>query len=184
MNLCEKCGAQVQDGQSFCASCGTKVRQNNSFCPKCGMQLQPGQNFCSHCNGQTDYSVNSNFAENTTQSVRAKKKSKGYTPAFVLGLIGSIFGLFGGICTTACYGFGGNDTVPMIMLIGGSLIGMIGACIGFKIAKAGAVLEITGTLLMAICAFTITGADIMTIVAIAMMGISGIIALIMSFVGD
>lgn len=226
MNLCEKCGTQVQDGQNFCASCGTKIQpkatqsfchncgnqlqpnqvfcnicgtriqQMNSFCPKCGMQLQPGQNFCMRCNGQvgntgfvgnigqSGYSGNANPAENTAQSVNVKKKSNGYIPAFVLGLIGSIFGLLGGICVSACYSFGGNDAVPMIMLIGGSLIGMLGACIGFKFARSGAILEITGTLLMAICAFTITGADIMTLLAIAMMGISGIIALIMSFVGD
>ena len=209
MNLCEKCGSQLQDGQIFCVTCGTKIQPKpsqpfcpicgnplqpnqmfcnmcgnrmqpmKSFCPKCGMEIQPGQMFCPYCSTQV---ANTNSMGNMSQPTVEKKKTTGYIPAFILGLIGSVFGILGGICVSACYSFTGNDTAPMVMIIGGSLIGMVGACIGFNFPLPGAVLEIAGTLLMSSCVFTITGADIMTLLAIALLGISGIIALIMSFV--
>lgn len=98
--------------------------------------------------------------------------------AFVLGLIGSIFGLIGGLCVSACYSFIGSETTPMIMMVGGSILGLIGCCMCFSKAKIGSLLELAGAVLIAICAFAITGAGIMSLVSIALLGIGGIVGFV------
>ncbi|MEE1186931.1 MAG: hypothetical protein UHN02_06080 [Acutalibacteraceae bacterium] len=137
----------------FCDKCGKEVMDETVVCPECGA---------------------------TIGKKLGKTKETKCMPAFILGLIGAIFGLFGGICVTACYSFGGNDGAPMFFMIGGSLIGLIGSCLCFKKAKFGSILEIVAAVMIAYCAFTVTGADITSLVGMLLLGVGGAIGLVMS----
>lgn len=51
MAACEKCGAELSDGQSYCASCGVRreTEQVKRFCGACGSSLDIGTKFCAKC---------------------------------------------------------------------------------------------------------------------------------------
>ena len=137
------------------------------YCVKCGKELMDEAVVCQECGA-------------TIERKPAKTKGNMCMPAFILGLIGAIFGLFGGICVSACYGFGGNDGAPMFFMIGGSLIGLIGSCMCFNKAKTGSILEIISAVMIAYCAFTITGADITSLVGMLLLAVGGVVGLVMS----
>lgn len=51
---CQKCGFELEGGQSFCPNCGQKVQQ---FCCNCRTELQQTQKYCPNCGqaaGQTE----------------------------------------------------------------------------------------------------------------------------------
>lgn len=123
------------------------VEDANKFCSKCGEVM-----------------------EQTTAAGVSKS-----VPAFVLGLIGGIFGLFGGLCVSVCYSFGGNDGLPLILMCGGSVVGLVGSCLCLNKAKIGCILEFVGAVMIAICAFGFTGADLMSLVGMAMLAVGGVV---------
>lgn len=137
----------------FCEKCGKEVKDEAVVCPECGAAIERKP---------------------------AKTKGTRCMPAFILGLIGAIFGLFGGFCVSACYSFGGNEIAPMFFMIGGSLVGLVGSCMCFNKAKLGSILEIIAAVMIAYCAFTITGADITSLVGMLLLGVGGVVGLIMS----
>ena len=143
------------------------------FCKNCGNQLNDGAQFCTNCGT----SVNGGTAPAT------ENNSQKCLPAFILGLIGSIFGIFGGLCTTMCAGLvsssGGNSA--FILIFGGAIVGLIGACLCLNKAKIGSVLELVAAIMMIICAFGITGADFMTVIALLLLLVGGLIGAVYAF---
>lgn len=137
------------------------------FCSKCGKENVDNAVVCQGCGAQFD------VTQNKTNGVKC-------VPAFVLGLIGAIFGLFGGMCVSACYSFGGAEGEPLFFMVGGSIIGLIGACMCFSKAKIGSLLEVVGAVMIGYCAFTITGSDIASLIGMLLLGVGGIVGLTMS----
>lgn len=109
---CRKCGKQVKDDVSFCPNCGCSSfepvnaaesgypESNGSFCRNCGQQIDQNAAFCKNC-GQPIRDVRYKAA--------GKRKEICCLPSFILGIIGSTFGLLGGICTTMCSVFNSNS---------------------------------------------------------------------------
>lgn len=102
-------------------------------------------------------------------------------PAFVVGLIAGIFGLFGGLCVAACYSVGGQGGLPLIMLVGGSIVGLIGACIAMKDARKGSLMELAAAVMMAICVFGSTGGGFMILASMILFAVGGLVGLLSSF---
>ena len=48
---CNKCGAEVKNGQKFCLQCGLKVEEPRKIttCPSCGIETTGKQKFCLQC---------------------------------------------------------------------------------------------------------------------------------------
>ena len=156
MAFCKSCGCQLEDGVTFCGACGKA--QNASF-------------------SQATYPAPQGTANPYPQPNTNINKS---IPVFVLGLIAGVFGLFGGLCVSACYSFGGQEGLPLIMLVGGSIVGLVGACIAMKDARKGSLLELIAAVMMAICVFGFTGSGFMTLVSMALFVVGGLVGLLTS----
>ena len=65
-----------------------------------------------------------------------------------------------------------------IFIFGGSVVGMIGACQCLKNVKRGSILQLIGAVMIIICAYGITGADLMSVLAFLLLLIGGIIGLV------
>lgn len=163
MVRCQKCGA-VTNGENFCQSCGAQLNASSQpQAPQAGYpQYQPPA-----------YASPPANANPSAQAPAGRSVA-----AFVVGLIGSIFGIFGGLCVAACYSGTGNDTVALLFLIGGSLLGLFGACTCMKKATNGGMMQLAGALLIAICAFGITGADFATLIGMFLLAVGGIVGLV------
>ena len=145
------------------------------FCVHCGKELASDASFCMNCGN-----VVSDQTAAGPSGTNKNAANQRCLPAFVVGLIGSIFGLFGGMCVSACYSLSGNDGVPMFFLVGGSLIGLIGSCMCFSKARLGAILQLVAAGMIAICAFGITGADVTTLMGMLLLGVGGVVGLLMT----
>lgn len=107
-----------------------------------------------------------------------------FLPSFILGLIGSIFGILGGFCTTLCTSFSSSSrgNMAFILIIGGSIVGLIGACQCLKNVRRGSILQLIAALMIIICAYGISGADFQTVLAMLLLLFGGAIGLIRSFI--
>lgn len=103
-----------------------------------------------------------------------------FIPSFILGLIGSLFGISGGFCMTMCTSLYSSGMSAFLLIFGGSIVGLVGACKCLKDAKKGSILEIIGAIMIIICAYGITGSDISTLFGMLLLLIGGIIGLIYS----
>ena len=103
-------------------------------------------------------------------------------PSFILGLVASLFGIMGGLCTTMCDSLISNGVAPFVLIVGGSVIGLVGACLCMNKAKIGSILQFVAAILIIICAYGVTGAELMTIIAMILFVISGIVGVIFAFV--
>lgn len=81
---------------------------------------------------------------------------------------------------TMCSSLYSSGTSAFVLILGGSIVGLIGACKCLKNAKQGSILEIIGAIMIIICAYGITGSDFSTIIGMVLLLISGIIGLIYS----
>jgi len=107
-------------------------------------------------------------------------------PAFIFGLIGGILGILGGLCDSACAAVesgvttGSTDAgyIPLILVVGGSIIGLIGACLCFKKANTGGIMELAAAVMIAISAFAVGGATTLSVVALVLFALGGILAMI------
>ncbi len=144
------------------------------YCNKCGNEVKEGEQFCQKCGSKV----------NEGNSLQNQKNPQKCLPAFILGLIGSIFGIFGGLCTTMCVGIASSSlgNSAFILIFGGAIIGLIGACLCLNKVKIGSIMELASALMMIICAYAITGADIMTIIALLLLLVGGVIGAVYGFV--
>ncbi len=144
------------------------------ICKKCGNEIAENEKICSKCGTPTG-----NVATNAVQmSNEAADKCLG---SFILGLIGAIFGIMGGLCTTMCdVTTGGN--APFFLIFCGSIIGLIGACMCLKRTKVGSVIELLAGIMIIICAFCISGAEFMSIIAMLLFLAGGIVGVVYSYV--
>ena len=139
------------------------------ICKKCGKILEDSTQFCDNC------------GTSTTSSAKTKNETIKCLPSFILGLIGSILGMFGGLCTTMCDVLGGGNA-PFLFIFGGSVIGLIGACMCLSKARLGSVLELIGSLMIIYCAFFKTGSGIMTVFGLVLLLAGGLIGVVYSFI--
>ena len=95
--------------------------------------------------------------------------------SFIIGLIGSIFGILGGLCTTMCSCGGAGSA--FILIFFGSIIGMIGTTLCLSKAKLGCILQIVAALMIIIQAYT-KGAEFMSIFAWILLMVAGIIGVV------
>lgn len=103
-------------------------------------------------------------------------------PSFIIGLVASLFGIMGGLCTTMCDSLVSNGVAPFLLIVGGSVVGLVGACLCMSKAKIGSILQLVAAVLIIICAYGISGAEFMTIFAMILFIVSGIIGIIFAFV--
>lgn len=141
------------------------------YCKKCGNELKEGEQFCGKCGANASGTI-----------ISQEKNQTKCLPAFILGLIGSIFGIFGGLCTTMCLSLSSRGDAAFILIFGGAIVGLIGACLCLNKPKIGSVLELVSALMMIICAFGITGSDFMTVIAFLLMLVGGIIGAVYAFI--
>ncbi|MGN0454966.1 MAG: zinc-ribbon domain-containing protein [Ruminococcus sp.] len=151
---CSKCGKETPEGSTYCQVCGTQISPNNQN------NLQPG-----------------------TVSTDEKKNKIKCLPAFILGLIASIFGIFGGFCTTMCYSLTlANPSDALILIFGGSIIGLIGACLCLNKALLGSILQLVASVMLIICAYGKHGSDFQTVLAILLFIAGGIVGVVFSVI--
>lgn len=103
-------------------------------------------------------------------------------PSFIIGLVASLFGIMGGLCTTMCDSLVHSGVAPFILIVGGSVVGLVGACLCLNKAKIGSILQFVAAILIIICAYGISGAEFMTVFAIILFIVSGIIGVVFAFV--
>lgn len=162
------------------------------FCPNCGNEIPDGAQFCGKCgcstNGKVDnpqntpnYNKQYNTApHNNTPAVSHEDR---FLPAFILGLIGGIFGIFGGYCTTLCTCYSARSSNAAFFLIFcGSILGLIGACLCLKKALIGSIIELAAAIMIIICAYGISGSEFMTILALLLFLAGGITGIIFSVI--
>lgn len=133
-------------------------------CRKCGTLIPEGSIICPNCGEKAEFNGNS-------------KKIK-FLPSFILGLIASLFGISGGICMTMCTSLYSSGWATFILILGGSIVGLIGACKCLSNAIVGSVLQLIAAVMIIICAYGITGSEMSTVVAMLLFLISGGIGLI------
>lgn len=145
-----------------CSNCGAELKSGEKYCTNCGAESKREEQYCSE------------LTEKNTKKIR-------FLPSFIVGLIGSIFGIFGGMCMTMCSSFYSSSAKAFIFILGGSIVGMVGACECLKDTKKGSILELIGAVMIIICAYGITGAEFQTILALVLLLISGTMGLLYTF---
>lgn len=165
----------------YCKHCGNQINENDIFCDKCGTPIEQSARPTS-----TDRSLpgTSNTSAQAPQGkpVPYFMEKKKCLPAFIIGLIGSIFGLFGGLCTTMC-SCGSSSNSAFVMIFLGSVIGMIGTCLCLSKCRIGSIMQLLAAIMIIIRAYS-GGSDFMTVIAFVFLLISGIIGVIYGFLSD
>lgn len=155
------------------------------FCPKCGKENPDGISFCSNCGAPQNMYVNQVQQQNQAQQADTNKKrnESKCLPAFILGLIGAVFGIFGGFCTTLCYSLTfANEGVAFFLIFGGSILGLVGACLCLNKSLIGSILQLVSALMLIICAYGYQGSDFQTVLAILLFLAGGIVGIIFSVI--
>ena len=134
------------------------------YCKNCGAQIPEGETICPTCKSQNS-------------SVKSEIKSR-FLPSFILGLLATLFGVSGGLCMTMCSSIYSSGMSAFILILGGSIVGLVGACKCLNNAIVGSILQIIAGIMIMICAYGITGSDMSTVVAMLLFLISGAIGII------
>ena len=71
--------------------------------------------------------------------------------------------------------------MAFFLIFGGSIVGLIGACRCLKKATSGSILELVAAVMLIICAYGASGSDFMTVIALLLLLVGGIVGLIFSF---
>ncbi len=151
------------------------------FCKKCGNELPEGSKFCAKCGHSTAEPEN---ITNENSCISALKQENKCLPAFILGLIASIFGMFGGFCMTMCAGVisSSASNFAFFFIFCGSILGLVGACLCLKKALLGSVLQLAAALMIIIYAYGMVGAEFMTIFSMLLFLAGGIIGIVFSII--
>ena len=188
--FCPFCGQAVVSAKPVCPGCGQEIKPGSKFCTACGRSLTPSaQPTQQYAAPNQQYVPNQQYAM-PNQSYGAPKAPRQSAPvylnptttwqkivnfmwedirclpAFIIGIVGSLFGMMGGICMTMCSIFDSN--AAFFMLFGGSLISMLGTCFCFKKTRVGSPLLTIGTLMVIIRAYS-EGGEFMTVFGIVLM---------------
>lgn len=118
----------------------------------------------------------------TQETATTTPKRNRCLPSFIIGLVASVFGIMGGLCTTMCDSLISNGVAPFILIVGGSVVGLVGACLCLNKAKIGSILQLAAAILIIICAYGVTGAEFMTIFSMILFIVSGIIGIVFAFI--
>ncbi len=175
---CKNCNNPIAPNATFCPICGAKnftsptVTPNPQLitCRNCNNTVPSDSAFCTVCGAKL-------FTATHIITTPVQNKT-GSLASFILGLIGGIFGIFGGLCVTMCDSFVNSGLAPFILIFLGSVFGLVGACISLKNAMPGSIMQLIAALLIIICAFGITGSDFATIIAMLLFICGGIIGII------
>ncbi len=143
---------------NFCQKCGKEIKDDCKFCPVCGTEQLSD--------------------EKSSAQLSVEKKEK-CLPSFIIGLIGSILGMFGGLCTTMC-SCGSSSNSAFLLIFLGSIVGMIGTCLCLNKSKIGSLLQLLGAVMMIIHAYS-KGAEFLTVFGFVLLLFAGIIGVIYSF---
>ena len=136
------------------------------YCKKCGTELRNEDNgICPNCHNQT-----------------IDKDKLKFLPSFILGLIASLFGISGGFCMSVCSSLYSSGMSAFVLILGGSVLGLVGACQCLKNVRLGSVLQLIAAVMITICAYGKTGGDLATIIAMLLFYISGIIGMCYYFI--
>ena len=163
----------------FCHKCGNEMGDNEKYCSKCGAENKEYDGGREQ-NGRSAPSIEAENDYNMQHKLHRTGSEERCLPAFILGLIGSIMGIFGGFCVTMCASMAmvNMGGAAFIFIFGVSVVGMIGACQCLKNVKRGSILQLIGAVMIIICAYGITGADLMSVLAFLLLLIGGIIGLV------
>ena len=133
----------------FCPKCGNEMGENEKFCRKCGTENKEYDRGRGE-NETRDTPVEVNNHYNIRNDLQKSGSEERCLPAFILGLIGSIMGIFGGFCVTMCVSVAGLSGPAFIFIFGGSIVGLIGSCLCLKNVKLGSALELIGAVMIII----------------------------------
>lgn len=107
------------------------------YCKKCGTELRNEDNgICPNCHNQT-----------------IDKDKLKFLPSFILGLIASLFGISGGFCMSVCSSLYSSGISAFVLILGGSVLGLVGACQCLKNVRLGSVLQLIAAVMITICAY-------------------------------
>ena len=143
------------------------MNEGTQFCPRCGASME-----------ETSSTTGSGAPNESAAKDAGKIRC---LPSFILGLIGALFGIFGGLCTTMC-DFVGGGNAPFLLIFGGSLIGLVGACLCLNKAKIGSIIELVSAGMIIYCAYGKSGSDFMSVIALLLLLAGGIIGAVYSFI--
>lgn len=181
--ICKNCNLPLPNSAKFCSRCGSSTLYViPNHCSICNSTLKPDEKFCKNCGasrpstpppqtfqmptGSSDSSATNTTTSNSfKQFIRTPSRS---LPAFILGLVASVFGILGGFCTTLCSSLFSSGAAPFILILGGSIVGLIGACQCLKKALKGSALQLIAAIMIGICAYGLTGADFMSMLALVL----------------
>lgn len=155
------------------------------FCKKCGKEFVDGSKYCDRCGYPTDNITVSSSTPNTKAETNNEDAGNKCLPAFILGLIASIFGMFGGFCMTMCTGMMCMDSASnfaFFFIFCGSILGLVGACLCLNKALLGSILQLVAALFIIIYAYGMVGAEFMTILAMLLFLAGGIVGIIFYFI--
>lgn len=166
------------------------------YCKNCGKEIPEHSKYCDKCGCSTDTQLNNLNTEHKQTDISEEKAKNKCLPAFILGLIASIFGMLGGYCMTICTGacagavssFGpisssasSASTFAFIFIFCGSIVGLIGACLCLNKVLTGSILQIVAALMIIIYAYGMVGAEFMTILSMLLFLAGGIIGIVYWF---
>lgn len=192
---CIRCGAEAGDGDAICKNCGAplgtpngaagninsqgRIYQNGTGGKGSGQESRNNAGGNSPESGYQNYGGGHNYSGSGAPNNGAGPGQRSL-PAFIVGLIGSILGMLGGLCTSMCdFRTGGNAS--FVLIFGGAVVGLIGSCMCLNKARTGSVLQLVGALMMIICVYGITGAEFMSIFGLILLLTGGIIGIVQSY---
>ncbi len=191
---CENCGKEIQENVRFCQYCGAPVekKEQKKFCTQCGEVVNENESFCAMCGTPILHASHSQAPQkevSATVSSLTNNPVIGYfltpkksLPAFIVGLIGSVLGMFGGICTTMC-SCGSASNSAFLLIFVGAVIALLGSCMCLNKARIGSLCQVVGTLMIIIRAYS-GGAEFFTIFSFVFLIVASLIAIVSAHLLD
>ena len=153
---CPKCAREIKDNAVFCQYCGEKITAKKTmYCPKCGEPTISGVSFCGKCGHE--FLVKKTSSDITYSS-----------PAFILGMIGSVFGFLTGILFISA---GTHDLLmKSIMLLTLSAVALVSTLYIQADRKVG------GIVMLIVALIFLANADKYGYIEVIFIGLGGLLA--------